>query len=233
MEETPPVAGSGWFPDPTGRFDQRYHDGTTWTLKVQRDGVESLDLALASTVNPAGMGSVLPPKTPTDSSLPLGAAVPLTSGAGRVPVAVRRREVDNVGYGTFIGLIGVVTMAAGLMMIEQGTLEAFVSLPTGIVYLAWYGFLVLCTTMRYQPKALAGFIIFGFIGLFVLRGDTDADSKRSNALAAIAIIFVILQYSLTMPADPSTSAKVFLAGQVVVLVGVVVGRKITKTEVFL
>ena len=38
----------GWFPDPTGRFDQRYWSGTTWTEHVTKDGVPSSDAPPAS-----------------------------------------------------------------------------------------------------------------------------------------------------------------------------------------
>ncbi len=33
------VNGPGWYPDPSGRFDHRYFDGTTWTEHVSRGGV--------------------------------------------------------------------------------------------------------------------------------------------------------------------------------------------------
>src|SRR5690606_24341019 len=33
----------GWHPDPTGRFDIRYWDGTLWTEHVGRAGVQTVD----------------------------------------------------------------------------------------------------------------------------------------------------------------------------------------------
>jgi hypothetical protein len=33
------VNGPGWYPDPSGRFDHRYYDGTAWTEHVSRGGV--------------------------------------------------------------------------------------------------------------------------------------------------------------------------------------------------
>jgi hypothetical protein len=42
----PPVAAGpppGWFPDPSGRFDHRWWDGTRWTDLVSRDGTQMTD----------------------------------------------------------------------------------------------------------------------------------------------------------------------------------------------
>jgi hypothetical protein len=38
-----PPAAAGWYPDPRGRFDQRYFDGTAWTDHVYRGTVQSID----------------------------------------------------------------------------------------------------------------------------------------------------------------------------------------------
>jgi hypothetical protein len=37
------TAPAGWYPDPTGRTNQRYWDGTTWTDHVARAGVQGTD----------------------------------------------------------------------------------------------------------------------------------------------------------------------------------------------
>ncbi len=47
MEQQP-----GWFPDPYGRFQRRYHDGVEWTEHVADDGVEQQDPMRASPVVP-------------------------------------------------------------------------------------------------------------------------------------------------------------------------------------
>ena len=38
-----PVAAAAWYPDPTGRYEQRYHDGTRWTHHVATRGVQGSD----------------------------------------------------------------------------------------------------------------------------------------------------------------------------------------------
>ncbi|MCU1502130.1 MAG: hypothetical protein JWM12_1484 [Ilumatobacteraceae bacterium] len=42
----------GWFADPYGRFQQRYHDGQSWTAHVADDGVRRVDPMGASPVVP-------------------------------------------------------------------------------------------------------------------------------------------------------------------------------------
>lgn len=36
LRQLTPPPGEGWWPDPTGRFDDRYFDGTYWTKNVGR-----------------------------------------------------------------------------------------------------------------------------------------------------------------------------------------------------
>ena len=44
---------SGWYPDPTGRADQRYWDGNAWTDHVARSGVQGTDSVTATSTQPA------------------------------------------------------------------------------------------------------------------------------------------------------------------------------------
>ena len=38
-----PAYPAGWYPDPLGRFDHRWYDGTRWTPDVSLDGVRRVD----------------------------------------------------------------------------------------------------------------------------------------------------------------------------------------------
>ena len=42
---TPSAAAAGWYPDPAGRHEQRYHDGSAWTEHVSSAGVAGSDPA--------------------------------------------------------------------------------------------------------------------------------------------------------------------------------------------
>jgi hypothetical protein len=39
----PPMAAAGWYPDPHGRFEGRYWNGTAWTKSVLVEGVSVLE----------------------------------------------------------------------------------------------------------------------------------------------------------------------------------------------
>lgn len=42
-----PSVPAGWYPDPSGRFEQRYWDGTQWTEHVARQGQQYTDPPVA------------------------------------------------------------------------------------------------------------------------------------------------------------------------------------------
>lgn len=42
-----PLVPAGWLPDPDGRHEYRYWDGTAWTLNVSDNGVTSTDALIA------------------------------------------------------------------------------------------------------------------------------------------------------------------------------------------
>src|SRR5947207_3020695 len=49
---------SGWYPDPSGRFEQRFFDGNQWTAHVVRGGERLLDAPTTPVVTPfAAMAS--------------------------------------------------------------------------------------------------------------------------------------------------------------------------------
>ncbi len=73
----------GWRPDPYGRADDRYFDGTRFTDRIQSDGVESLD--------PLGATATIPFTNPTGiSTAPRVATLRRTGLAGAFD-AVRAR----------------------------------------------------------------------------------------------------------------------------------------------
>jgi hypothetical protein len=51
----------GWFPDPFGRYQQRYHDGTAWTAHVVGPDGPVVDPLGASTVVPFVLPSTARP----------------------------------------------------------------------------------------------------------------------------------------------------------------------------
>lgn len=67
------MSDAGWHPDPFGRFDYRYFDGTQWSEKVSTAGVESTDAPVQSPTPP--------PVAPPPAAAPSTAATPPAPGA--------------------------------------------------------------------------------------------------------------------------------------------------------
>lgn len=66
------MSGPGWYPDPTGRFEHRYHNGSAWTADVSVDGHRRVDLQGA---RPSSPGGPPPPPVPAPATGRNGLAV--------------------------------------------------------------------------------------------------------------------------------------------------------------
>jgi hypothetical protein len=126
------VNPAAWYPDPFGRYEYRFHNGTSWTADVSMNGIRYVDpLGAAPSGSPPGP----PQRTKRDglatASLVLGIIalctswVPVLFVAGAVcavlavifgTVAIRRRKAENRGF----ALAGLLTGGGGLMMVGVG-----------------------------------------------------------------------------------------------------------------
>ncbi len=62
----------GWFPDPSGRFEFRFWNGTSWTDRVARGGVEAIDPPAPTSVSanePTLVGAPVATESPSNSPL--------------------------------------------------------------------------------------------------------------------------------------------------------------------
>ena len=121
------MADPGWFADPTGRFGQRWYDGSAWTKNVVGASGGVLEDAMPESETPFAPPSAPGPSTPSSpqaaqaqppaQSAPGGFAPPpggyRPSGA---PPTVRY----GVGAGLIIGLVGVVLVALSLFAVSWG-----------------------------------------------------------------------------------------------------------------
>ena len=93
---------AGWHPDPTSRFELRYHNGRSWTADVSTDGERFVD--------PAGSRPVAAP-TPTVAPGPTGPS-------GRNPVATASMVLGivaiGIGWMPFIVLLGIVAASLAI-----------------------------------------------------------------------------------------------------------------------
>ena len=114
MSEHPP----GWRPDPTGRHEQRYWDGTRWTEHVSDDGQAALDpaAAAASPAEPIADTAVAP--APARHPLIAGLLSIIAPGAGHLYVG-RRPQLGYVLLAAFVAAVVVgwfVNWSVGLIV---------------------------------------------------------------------------------------------------------------------
>ena len=103
---------SGWFPDPTGRFEYRYHNGTAWTADVSSGGRRFVDPMTA----PGARVITAPPGAqPTQARVGNGIAL-----AGMVCGIVSL----VIGWVPFVGLLGIVAAIVGLSLSIPGLARA-------------------------------------------------------------------------------------------------------------
>jgi hypothetical protein len=136
---TSPVPRPDWYPDPSGRYEFRYHNGTSWTADVSSDGERYVDTPGAS--SPSG-----PTASPTAGASGSGrgngvAIAALTCGIvsiafGWLPVVfvlgavlailgvvlgvVGLRRSRHTGSGRGFALAGVITGAVGIAVAVGG-----------------------------------------------------------------------------------------------------------------
>jgi hypothetical protein len=103
---------SGWFPDPTGRFEYRYHNGTAWTADVATGGRRFVD---PMTTPGARVITAPPGGPPTQARVGNGIAL-----AGMVCGIVSL----VIGWVPFVGLLGIVAAIVGLSLSIPGLARA-------------------------------------------------------------------------------------------------------------
>jgi Protein of unknown function (DUF2510) len=105
---------SGWYPDPMGRFEYRYHNGQAWTADVSTGGRRYVDPLSAA--GPPG-APFAPPGT--------GAASPARRAGNGIALAGMVCGIVSlvIGWLPFVGLIGLVAAVVGLGLSIPGLLR--------------------------------------------------------------------------------------------------------------
>jgi hypothetical protein len=179
-----PPGQTGWFPDPTGRFETRYWDGTSWTKAVMRGGTVDTDPEFK--VEPAKV--VVPSLTPTPSprqapSLPPGTADRLTP----LPIGEAQSRVANM-----LAMLGAtVTYAA------PGRIDATVTskgqpnvLVTILLVFLWVIPAIVYWVVKSKPVARQVCVTF----LAVETGTRIGIQADSEAMAQLAPAFAQLPW---------------------------------------
>jgi hypothetical protein len=127
---------SGWYPDPTGRFEYRFHNDVHWTADVASNGQRYVD-------------PLPPPGTNTLSAPPPPAGAPPPSGGANNGIAIAAMVCGIVAVTTaWIPFLGIVGLIAGIVALALGIPALSRSRATG----------------RRRGPAIAG-IVTGAIGI--------------------------------------------------------------------
>ena len=138
-----------WYPDPTGRFDHRYWDGSAWTDYAARGGVQSQDPVaggasvgpLPAMPSPAGLGGPAAtssrPSPSTKVKVLFLAGVPaLVIGFVLVAMAMPPiTEETQVVRGVLLGLIGLSGLIAFIIVLVK-TRQPGPALSRGFAWIA-------------------------------------------------------------------------------------------------
>lgn len=232
-------AAAGWYPDPQGRFESRYWNGTAWTNHILHRGTPGTDAPGAGAA-PGAPGVV----TVAAAANLGGVPGPRPAHHGRV------RQENRAGIGTVLVLAGLALYAFSLGQPWIGGTDAMTK-PPGLAAAAsqdWGSFgealgmgaivlvlTVLFTTLRYQPGGVAGLFYGGIIGCILLRNKPDRDSptRRSNYLALFVLplsLIVIWATASSISNEEGygslgSGPKVATVGFLLALVGAFVGRR--------
>ena len=108
---------SGWYTDPTGRYEYRYWNGTQWTTEVSSAGTSTTDATamdpnMAGTPPAPGTGAPSAPPTPTQPT-----------------VQVTQKSGSAIGtiIGIALGVIAVIVLI--LVLVNQSDDSTDVSTP--------------------------------------------------------------------------------------------------------
>jgi len=108
----------GWLPDPTGRHEHRYWDGSYWTSDVSDGGVTSFDPydATAQQPQPGGFGAQGTPSGPGFGSSPGYGAQPQPQGFGSGPYGAQPPRSGGPSAGLLVGLGAAILVVIGLIV---------------------------------------------------------------------------------------------------------------------
>ena len=131
---------AAWLPDPTGRFQYRYWDGTQWSSSVSRQGSQETDVLSTqppppvawSSSDPAATRVGAPPPPPLDTAPSPPAAAPASPGAASPPPAAGF-SLPPPATGPASG--GGRTLAVGDAILALGIVAIVVS-----IFLNWLDF---------------------------------------------------------------------------------------------
>lgn len=234
----------GWFPDPSGRFAQRWYDGHQWTDRVVAANGTTIEDPLPDSDKPHPppvLTQVVPPAAAP--APPAGAAAPPAPPAPAAPrpgppasppfapgAAAKVRL--SVGATLFIGLFGWLLVALSLLGVpwySDGPGFNFFDLTDGAWNSSGGDFLV-----RAYAAALGYLFLVGALLGVVLAGlpvpGRPGAATAWRIIASLGSGVAVVLHTVTVvkvfrgPADPGVGAWLGVIGYFVVIVAMVIGH---------
>ncbi len=152
---------AGWYPDPVGVHDLRYHNGQAWTGDVSTAGVRHVSpVPVAPSTQPTGTAAlVLGIVSLCLGWIPFVSVIAFGTAIAAVAIGLRRRRFPAARGASNAGII---TGLAGFVLAIGGTLLAF---------------LVVDAVIRYEEP---GAHVVEILGCGEVDGVTRADGAISN-----------------------------------------------------
>lgn len=212
MTETP----DGWYPDPLGRAEERYWDGTEWTSQVRTGGTESLDVPFddrAAAPGAAGGAAVAGASGPTAGTGNVVLAEPMREGLARR----LQRDRPAPTLAEAVAAVGGVFGVAGIFMLiaDEGGRGRLLGGSVLVIALSYA--LVLLGPRIARPAGLVGVLV----GTIVLASNlfTDLDGRSAELLPALiaGAIWLAMFFGPGLRGAPALMAAVLFAGWVVLI----------------
>ena len=177
-----------WWPDPYGRFEQRYFDGEAWTAHVISGGEQTID-PLGTTVSVPFAAPTSDPIAGLAGSTGSGSAASPTSPAAGVPI---REFLDGVG-----------PEARTRSAVHLSIALAGVG---GVVAAAGVGIAILGDSDSSRPRNLAAAIVILALAYAIRLGVKSQAEARSAAVGAAAVGIPALAAAITNTGDGGGTA---------------------------
>jgi len=137
---------AGWYSDPTGRFEQRYWDGSAWTGYAARGGAQTQDPV------PGGMSAGPPPAT----SSPRGLDVPAASSSAGPSRSTKIKVLWLAGLPALVVVFSIVAMLTPPPSYYGGVELRFLLWIIGLIgLLGLIAFIAVAVTTRRLGHALS------------------------------------------------------------------------------
>ncbi len=205
MSTTP----AGWFPDPYGRYQQRYWDGSAWTAHVTTNGQQTVDPLGATTTVPfatpataqSGTTNLTAPATQQLAFQPATAGSTAgTTGAGETVFGFldklgpeARNRPDPEAAVTLAGLGGLVVAFGILVLVADGVdsvdgARGKLGILSALIVGGGLAIRLLVKTQTALRSAAVGMGAVGIFGLGAAIMATNADSASAPLLIGLMYI---------------------------------------------